>query len=136
MGGANGSRECAPDDKLRDTHQLHFMKMMGFAGAQPILRLWRTSRNIVARMERSEIRDWLPNVPHPHVAALMRATCSPHRNSKRSPDGAKRNPGFTRHRSRIALRSIRACMGTWLSRGVSDQGMLFPRSVACSAMRS
>src|SRR6202140_2211778 len=21
MGGANGSRECAPDDKLRDTHQ-------------------------------------------------------------------------------------------------------------------
>jgi hypothetical protein len=22
MAGANGSRECAPDDKLRDTHQL------------------------------------------------------------------------------------------------------------------
>jgi hypothetical protein len=22
MGGANGSRECAPDDKLRDTHHL------------------------------------------------------------------------------------------------------------------
>ncbi len=22
MGGANGSRECAPDDRLRDTHQL------------------------------------------------------------------------------------------------------------------
>jgi hypothetical protein len=21
MGGANGSRECAPDDKLRDTHR-------------------------------------------------------------------------------------------------------------------
>ena len=32
MGGANGSRECAPDDKLRDTHQLPFEKMMGFAG--------------------------------------------------------------------------------------------------------
>ena len=31
MGGANGSRECAPDDKLRDTHQLKFAKMMGFA---------------------------------------------------------------------------------------------------------
>ncbi len=31
MGGANGSRECAPDDKLRDTHQLPFAKMMGFA---------------------------------------------------------------------------------------------------------
>jgi hypothetical protein len=31
MGGANGSRECAPDDKLRDTHQFEFAKMMGFA---------------------------------------------------------------------------------------------------------
>ena len=35
MGGANGSRECAPDDKLRDIHQLHFMEMMGFAGLNP-----------------------------------------------------------------------------------------------------
>src|SRR5882724_1033047 len=25
MGGANGSRECAPDDKLRDTHQLQLV---------------------------------------------------------------------------------------------------------------
>jgi hypothetical protein len=33
MGGANGSRICAPDDKLRDTHQLHLMEMMGFAGS-------------------------------------------------------------------------------------------------------
>jgi hypothetical protein len=31
MGGANGSRECVPDDKLRDTHQLLFMALMGFA---------------------------------------------------------------------------------------------------------
>jgi hypothetical protein len=31
MGGANGSRECAPDDKLRDTHQLQFANIMGFA---------------------------------------------------------------------------------------------------------
>jgi hypothetical protein len=23
MGGANGSRECAPDDKLRDTHRVN-----------------------------------------------------------------------------------------------------------------
>ena len=30
---ANGSRECAPDDKLRDTHQLHLMEVMGFAGS-------------------------------------------------------------------------------------------------------
>jgi hypothetical protein len=30
MGGANGSRECAPDDKLRDTHQFEFAEMMGF----------------------------------------------------------------------------------------------------------
>jgi hypothetical protein len=35
MGGANGSRECAPDDKLRDTHQLHFVEVMGFAGLNP-----------------------------------------------------------------------------------------------------
>src|SRR3982074_196967 len=35
MGRANGSRECAPDDKLRDTHQLHFIDMMGFAGLNP-----------------------------------------------------------------------------------------------------
>jgi hypothetical protein len=33
MGGANGSREGAPDDKLSDTHQLHLMEMMGFAGS-------------------------------------------------------------------------------------------------------
>jgi hypothetical protein len=33
MGGANGSRECAPDDKRRYTHHLHFMEMMGFAGS-------------------------------------------------------------------------------------------------------
>ena len=31
MGGANGSREYAPDDKLRDTHQFEFTEMMGFA---------------------------------------------------------------------------------------------------------
>ncbi len=38
MGGANGSRECAPDDKLRDTHQLHLMEMIGFAGStHPVL---------------------------------------------------------------------------------------------------
>ena len=30
MGGANGSRECAPDDKLRGTHQFEFAEMMGF----------------------------------------------------------------------------------------------------------
>ena len=51
-----------------DTHQLHFTDMMGFARAQPILRpycdlrvdkslLAMTLANIVARMERSEIRD-------------------------------------------------------------------------------
>ena len=53
-----------------------------------------------------------------------------------SPDVAQRNPGLTRRRPRIALRSIWACMGTWLSRGVIDQGMLFPWSLAWSAMRS
>jgi hypothetical protein len=33
MGGANGSHECAPDDKLRDVNQLHLVEMMGFAGS-------------------------------------------------------------------------------------------------------
>ena len=37
MGGANGSRECAPDDELRDTQRTH-TRLMGFASAQPILR--------------------------------------------------------------------------------------------------
>jgi hypothetical protein len=30
MGKANGSRECAPDDELRDTHQLQFIDGDGF----------------------------------------------------------------------------------------------------------
>ena len=34
--------------------------------------------------ERSDIRDWLPNVPHPHVAALMRATCLLHQETRHS----------------------------------------------------
>jgi hypothetical protein len=35
MGGANGSRECAPDDKLRDTHQLLFMGRWVRKGLNP-----------------------------------------------------------------------------------------------------
>ncbi len=30
MGGANGSRDCAPDDKLRDTHRTHAKQADGF----------------------------------------------------------------------------------------------------------
>jgi hypothetical protein len=30
MGGATGSRECAPDDKLRDTHQIAIHDADGF----------------------------------------------------------------------------------------------------------
>jgi len=42
MGGANGSRECAPDDKLRDVNRILVAlasraKVMGFASALPIL---------------------------------------------------------------------------------------------------
>jgi len=44
MGGANGSRECAPDDKLRDTRQLHLMEMV--SQAQPILRTDRATLRI------------------------------------------------------------------------------------------
>jgi hypothetical protein len=38
MGGANGSRERAPDDRLRDTHHRAapaVMTMMGFAALYP-----------------------------------------------------------------------------------------------------
>jgi len=35
MGGANGSRDRAPDDRLRDTHQLQAARMMGFAALYP-----------------------------------------------------------------------------------------------------
>ena len=34
MGGANGSRECAPDDKLRDAHRV-LDDAMGFAKRSP-----------------------------------------------------------------------------------------------------
>src|SRR5882757_9479588 len=36
MGRANGSRECAPDDKLRETHRF---VLVGFACALPTLRI-------------------------------------------------------------------------------------------------
>jgi hypothetical protein len=35
MGGANGSREYAPDDKFSDSHQLQIATMMGFATCPP-----------------------------------------------------------------------------------------------------
>src|SRR6266404_2768494 len=38
MGRANGSRECAPDDKLRETHQGFSMLRDGYRFAPPILR--------------------------------------------------------------------------------------------------
>jgi hypothetical protein len=37
IGAVNGSRERAPDDELRDTHQLQFTKMIGFAERSPPL---------------------------------------------------------------------------------------------------
>src|SRR5438132_12692204 len=37
MGGATGSRERAPDDRLRDTHQVPARKRDGFRSALPIL---------------------------------------------------------------------------------------------------
>ena len=38
MGGANGSRECAPDDKLRDTHHCSRQRRWVSRRDQPILR--------------------------------------------------------------------------------------------------
>ncbi len=90
-------RRSSQSEGGSDTHQLHFMNMMGIAGLNPSYELAMTLANIVARMERSEIRG--QHLVH----------------------------------SRISLRSIRACMGTLLSRGVIDQDMLFPWSLASSA---
>ncbi len=60
-----------------DTHQLHFMDIMGFATAQPILR---------------------PHCDLPVDKSLLAMTLA----NIRSPDGAQRNPGLTRRRPRIA----------------------------------
>jgi hypothetical protein len=46
--------------------------------------------------------------------------------NKRIPHRLWRNRGCSRQGSRISLRSIRACMSGWLSRGVIDQGMFWP----------
>src|SRR5207245_8315360 len=35
MGGANGSRECAPDDRLRETHHRSGQQWMGIAALHP-----------------------------------------------------------------------------------------------------
>ena len=50
-------RRSSQSEGGSDTHQLHFLKMMGFAGLNPSYELAMTLANIVARMERSEIRD-------------------------------------------------------------------------------
>ena len=49
MGGANGSREYAPDDKLRDTHQFEFAEMMGFEGLNPSYELRAASSRAQAK---------------------------------------------------------------------------------------
>jgi hypothetical protein len=46
MAGANGSRECAPDDKLRDTHQLQLAKMMGSTNPTGLICPTRLGKNI------------------------------------------------------------------------------------------
>src|SRR5712691_5240306 len=112
-GEPTGPAFGAPDDKLRDTHQLHFMKTMGFAGLN-LSYVYGGQVGIVARMERSVIRDRCRVNPgyrfaHPGYACWTRN--SPSGKSRRcSPDGAKRNPGPVSRESRISLRSIRATM--------------------------
>src|SRR5881396_2665716 len=44
--------------------------------------IWQASKR--SPDERSDIRDWHQKLPHPHIAALMRATCSPHRVARMS----------------------------------------------------
>ncbi|MGY4283096.1 hypothetical protein ACVWXO_002316 [Bradyrhizobium sp. LM2.7] len=52
--------------------------------------------------------------------------------------GTQRNPGslHTRMNPGLRYRSIRACMGMWLSRGMIDQGMLCSWLLVWSAMHS
>ena len=57
MGGANGSRECAPDDRLRDTHQSSsLMDGDGFRCALPILQAVRYAGT---RPPKNGISAWL-----------------------------------------------------------------------------
>ena len=68
MGGANGARECAPDDRLRDTHQLPLAQVMGFAKAQPI-----------ARMRALTERDADPVLFAPHDIAAQLQSVARHK---------------------------------------------------------
>jgi hypothetical protein len=48
MGGAAGSRECAPDDKIHDTHRITgHTRLMGFARLRRVLKKFecQTARN-------------------------------------------------------------------------------------------
>jgi hypothetical protein len=66
MGGANGSRECAPDDKLRDTHQLHSVEVMGFAGLNLSTRSTRSTRSPDAA-QRAALAAWCAADPGSNV---------------------------------------------------------------------
>jgi hypothetical protein len=69
MGGANGSRECAPDDKLRDTHQLHLMEMMGFAGStHPTY--WLISASLGLIVIDADDDDFVGHRPSQSIAAM------------------------------------------------------------------
>ena len=54
MGGANGSRECAPDDKLRDTH-LFFCEVDGYRFAPPNLRPAISGDKAAAQLAEEEL---------------------------------------------------------------------------------
>src|SRR5882757_8090290 len=60
MGGANGSRECAPDDKLRDTHQLLLVGRSVSQRAQPIR---RASLLPLARPSSAVEYGWVASYP-------------------------------------------------------------------------
>jgi hypothetical protein len=66
VGGANGSRECAPDDKLRDTHRLHFAAVIGFAGLNLSTRSTRANRSPDAA-QRAALAAWCAADPGSNV---------------------------------------------------------------------
>src|SRR5882724_6627354 len=107
-----------------DTHQLHLMVMMGFAGAQPIRPccdlpvdkslLAMTLANIVARMERSEIRD--SRDPGPGLRFAPSGLQPLHR--------VRDTSGICSRRDQVI------CPSGCLSTGVSSLISVFPKNIS------
>jgi hypothetical protein len=66
MGGANGSRECAPDDKLSDTHQFSSYGDDGFRRLNPscVLNLyWSFAASVDAKIDSADNKIGSSDLP-------------------------------------------------------------------------